>query len=209
MVTPTGAHSGTAASELDESDLLARLRAGDEVAFESLVRDYGGRMLAAARRILAREEDAQEAVQEAFLSAFRALDSFEGQSRIGTWLHRIAINAALMKLRRIERRPERPVEDLLPAWGDDGGFARLPEPWEDSADSPVLQDEAREVVRAKIAELPDPYRIALTLRDIEGLSNEELAGTLGVSVNAAKIRVHRARQALRTLLDPYMNGENA
>jgi RNA polymerase sigma-70 factor, ECF subfamily len=208
MVTPTGAQSEAAASELDESDLLARLRAGDEVAFESLVRTYGGRMLSAARRILAREEDAQEAVQEAFLSAFRALDSFEGQSRIGTWLHRIAINAALMKLRRIERRPERPVEDLLPAWGEDGRFARLPEPWEDSADSPVLQDEAREVVRAKIAELPDPYRIALTLRDIEGLSNEELAGTLGVSVNAAKIRVHRARQALRTLLDPYMNGEN-
>ena len=208
MVTPTGAQPGAAASELDESELVTRLRAGDELAFESLVRTYGGRMLSAARRILTREEDAQEAVQEAFLSAFRALESFEGQSRIGTWLHRIAINAALMKLRRIERRPERPVEDLLPAWGEDGGFARLPEPWEDSADSPVLQDEAREVVRAKIAELPDPYRIALTLRDIEGLSNEELAGTLGVSVNAAKIRVHRARQALRTLLDPYMNGEN-
>ena len=208
MVTPAGAQPGAAASELDESDLIARLRAGDEGAFESLVRTYGGRMLSAARRILTREEDAQEAVQEAFLSAFRALDSFGGQSRIGTWLHRIAINAALMKLRRIERRPERPVDDLLPAWGEDGGFARLPEPWEDSADRPVLQEEAREVVRAKIAELPDPYRIALTLRDIEGLSNEELAGTLGVSVNAAKIRVHRARQALRTLLDPYMNGEN-
>ena len=202
MVTPTGAQPGAAASELAESDLIARLRAGDEGAFESLVRTYGGRMLSAARRILTREEDAQEAVQEAFLSAFRSLESFEGQSRIGTWLHRIAINAALMKLRRIERRPERPVDDLLPAWGADGGFARMPEPWEDSADRPVLQDEAREVVRAKIAELPDPYRIALTLRDIEGLSNEELAGTLGVSVNAAKIRVHRARQALRTLLEP-------
>jgi RNA polymerase sigma-70 factor (ECF subfamily) len=208
MVSPADAQPGAAAPELDEEDLLARLRAGDDAAYETLVRSYGGRMLAAARRILGREEDAQEAVQEAFLSAFRAVDRFHGQSRIGTWLHRIAINAALMKLRRNEHRRERAVEDLLPAWNEDGHFARLPEPWSEPADDDLLRDEAREVVRTKIAELPDPYRIALTLRDIEGLSNEELAGTLGVSVNAAKIRVHRARQALRTLLDPYMSGEN-
>ena len=208
MVSPADAQPGAAAPELDEEDLLARLRAGDDAAYETLVRSYGGRMLAAARRILGREEDAQEAVQEAFLSAFRAVDRFHGQSRIGTWLHRIAINAALMKLRRNEHRRERAVEDLLPAWTEDGHFARLPEPWSEPADDDLLRDEAREVVRTKIAELPGPYRIALTLRDIEGLSNEELAGTLGVSVNAAKIRVHRARQALRTLLDPYMSGEN-
>jgi RNA polymerase sigma-70 factor (ECF subfamily) len=208
MVGPADARPGAAAPELDDEDLLARLRAGDDAAYEALVRAYGGRMLAAARRILAREEDAQEAVQEAFLSAFRAIGNFHGESRIGTWLHRIAINAALMKLRRIERRPERPVEELLPSWGADGGFARQPEPWADPADRELLRDEARAVVRSKIAELPDPYRIALTLRDIEGLTNEELAGSLGVTVNAAKIRVHRARQALRTLLDPYMSGEN-
>lgn len=209
MVSPANAQPGAAAPALDEDDLLARLRAGEDAAYEALVRAYGGRMLAAARRILGREEDAQEAVQEAFFSAFRAIDRFHGQSRIGTWLHRIAINAALMKLRRIEHRPERAVEELLPAWGEDGSFARQPEPWSEPADDELLRDEAREVVRSKIAELPDPYRIALTLRDIEGLSNEELAANLGVSVNAAKIRVHRGRQALRTLLDPYMSGRNA
>src|SRR5688572_6276798 len=207
MVSPADAQPGAAAPALDEGELLARLRSGDDAAYELLVRAYGGRMLAAARRILAREEDAQDAVQEAFLSAFRAIERFEGQSRIGTWLHRIAINSALMKLRRLDRRTERTVDELLPTWGEDGGFTRLPEPWTEAADGEVLRDEARDVVRSKISELPDPYRIALTLRDIEGLSNEELADTLGVTVNAAKIRVHRARQALRTLLDPYMSGD--
>jgi RNA polymerase sigma-70 factor (ECF subfamily) len=161
-------------------------------------------MLAASRRILQREEDAQEAVQEAFLSAFKAIDRFEGAARIGTWLHRIAINAALMKLRRLDRRSERSVEELLPAHGGDGRFLEPPSSWGESADGPALRDEARALVREKIAELPEIYRIALTLRDIEGLSNNELGEALGVTVNAAKIRVHRARQALRTLLDPYM-----
>jgi RNA polymerase sigma-70 factor (ECF subfamily) len=161
-------------------------------------------MLAAARRILQRDEDAQEAVQEAFLSAFQAIDRFEGAASIGTWLHRIAINAALMKLRRLDRRQERPVEDLLPAHDGDGRFLEPPAAWGEAADEPALRQEARELVREKIAELPEIYRIALTLRDIEGLTNDELAEALGVTVNAAKIRVHRARQALRTLLDPYM-----
>jgi len=204
MVTPADARGGTSLPELDEEDLLARLRAGEEAAYETLVRTYGGRMLAAARRILQREEDAQEAVQEAFLSAFKAIDGFEGASRLGTWLHRIAINAALMKLRRLDRRQERSVEDLLPSHDGDGRFLEPPSSWGEAADGPALRREARELVREKIAELPEIYRIALTLRDIEGLTNDELAEALGVTVNAAKIRVHRARQALRTLLDPYM-----
>jgi len=205
MARPARTRSGPAAPDIDEQDLLVRLRAGEDAAYETLVRTYGGRMLTAARRILARDEDAQEAVQEAFLSAFRAIDRFEGQSRIGTWLHRIAINAALMRLRSIQRREERTLEDLLPSWGGDGHFAEQPSSWGEAADGAALRDESREVVRRKIAELPDNYRIALVLRDIEGLSNDELAEALGVTVNAAKIRVHRARQALRTLLDPYMS----
>lgn len=204
MSVPRSAGTPSAPVELDEADLLRRLRAGEDAAYETLVRAYGGRMLAAARRILQREEDAQEAVQEAFLSAFKAIDGFEGASRIGTWLHRIAINAALMKLRRLEHRPERQVEELLPAHTDGGAFLEPPSSWGEAADGAALRDEARALVREKIAELPEIYRIALTLRDIEGLTNEELAQALGVTVNAAKIRVHRARQALRTLLDPYM-----
>lgn len=189
----------------DESDLLARLRAGDDAAYEEIVRLYGGRMLAAARRILASDDDAAEVVQEAFLSAFKAIDRFHGESRIGTWLHRIAINAALMRLRSLKRREGR-IEDLLPAYTEDGGFASMPDPWSEAVDARLLRDEARDQVRARIDELPENYRVALLLRDIEGFTNEELAEALGVTVNAAKIRVHRARQALRTLLDSYVNG---
>lgn len=189
----------------DDSELLARLRAGDDRAYEEIVRLYGGRMLAAARRILTSEEDAAEVVQEAFLSAFKALPSFQGDSKVGTWLHRIAINAALMRLRGLKRREGR-IEDLLPSYTENGGFAAMPDPWSEDVDARLLRDEARDQVRARIDELPENYRVALLLRDIEGYSNEELAEALGVTVNAAKIRVHRARQALRTLLDSYVNG---
>lgn len=189
----------------DESGLLASLRAGDDAAYEEIVRLYGGRMLAAARRILASDDDAAEVVQEAFLSAFKAIDRFQGDSKIGTWLHRIAINAALMRLRSLKRREGR-IEDLLPSYTETGGFAAMPDPWSEDVDARLLRDEARDVVRARIDELPENYRVALLLRDIEGFTNEELAEALGVTVNAAKIRVHRARQALRTLLDSYVNG---
>ncbi|HVS18921.1 MAG TPA: sigma-70 family RNA polymerase sigma factor [Planctomycetota bacterium] len=189
----------------DDSDLLARLRAGEDQAYEALVRLYGGRMLAAAHRILGSDDDAAEVVQEAFLSAFKAIDRFQGDSKIGTWLHRIAINAALMRLRKRKRR-EANIEDLLPAYTENGGFAAMPDPWSEEVDARLLREEARDQVRARIDELPENYRVALLLRDIEGYSNEELAEALDVTVNAAKIRVHRARQALRTLLDSYVNG---
>src|SRR5262245_986325 len=94
----------------DEAALLEGLRAGDEATYAKLVRSYGGRLLAAARRILANEDDAREAVQDAFLSTFRALDSFAGQARLSTWLHRIVINAALAKLRRRQRKPELSID---------------------------------------------------------------------------------------------------
>jgi RNA polymerase sigma-70 factor (ECF subfamily) len=105
---------------LPEADLLPGLRNGDGEAFEALVRQNCYRLLAAARRILGNEEDAREAVQDAFLSAFRALHTFDGTARLSTWLHRIAVNSALMKLRRRIRKPERSLEPLLPTFLDDG-----------------------------------------------------------------------------------------
>lgn len=188
---------------VDESELVARLRAGEDAAFEELVGAYAGRMLAATRRILRSEDDAQDAVQEAFLSAFKALDRFQGESRLGTWLHRIAINAALMKLRSQKRRREVDVDGLLPRFREpDGHHEIAPKGWSPPADDRLEREETRAVVRAHIDQLPDNYRLALVLRDIEELSTEEVAEHLGVTVNAAKIRVHRARQALRTLLEP-------
>ena len=98
----------------DEAELVLALRAGDSAAYERLVRTYGNWLLAVARRILHNEEDARDAVQEAFLSAFRGLAKFDGASRLSTWLHRIAINAALMRLRSKRRRPEASLDGLLP-----------------------------------------------------------------------------------------------
>lgn len=195
--------------EVDEEQLLVGLRAGDEAAFEELIRAFGGRMLAAARRILKSEEDAQDALQDAFLSAFRKIDSFAGQAKLGTWLHRVAINAALMKLRTRSRRREQDIGEqdmgeLLPKFSQAGHFESTPARWGEAADGPAIRHEIQEVVRSAIDQLPENYRIALLLRDIEELSNDELAKHLGVTVNAAKIRVHRARMALKEALDPVM-----
>jgi len=189
-----------------DEDLLPRLRAGDEAAFETMVRAYGGRMLAVARRFLGNEEDARDVLQEAFLAAFRALDRFEGKSRLSTWLHRIVVNAALMRLRSRKRKPETSIEDLLPGFLENGYQADPSLPWPVNADEAVQRRELREVVREKIQELPENYRIVLLLRDIEDLDTGETARLLGISANAAKIRLHRARQALRTLLDPHVRG---
>ena len=187
----------------DEATLIAQLRAGDEAAFEQVVRLYGGRLLAVARRIVGSDEDARDVVQDAFLNAFKSLDRFEGNAKLSTWLHRIAVNAALMKLRTRKRKPEQSIETLLPAFLDDGHHEERFKSWDEPIDKIMERKEARELVRRQIDALPDSYRTVLVLRDIEGLDTEETANMLGLSVNATKIRLHRARQALRSLLAPH------
>jgi RNA polymerase sigma-70 factor, ECF subfamily len=177
------------------------VKAGDEDACAALVSSYGDRMLAACRRLLGNDEDARDALQDAFLSAFRAIPRFQGDSLLGTWLHRIAINAALMKLRAAKRRDEGGIEELLPRFGEDGHHLDPPRTWAPPADDPAIREETRALVRDAIDRLPDAFRAALVLRDLEQLDNDEVARRLGTTVNAAKIRVHRARQALRNLLD--------
>lgn len=191
----------TRAAESDEARLVAALRAGRDDAFAEVVRAHAGRMRAAALRLLRRAEDADDAVQEAFLSAFKSLERFEGKSSVGTWLQRIAINAALMKLRSRKPVEDGDIDDQLPRFAGRGVFAERVAPWGDP-DQPALRGELRAAVRAAIDRLPENFRVPLVLRDIEGLSNEEVAAQLGISTNAAKIRVHRARQAVRAALEP-------
>ncbi len=191
-------------AQAGEADLVARLRAGSDAAYEELVRAQGARLLAVARRLLRSEEDARDAVQDAFISAFRAIDRFEGGSRLSTWLHRIVVNAALMKLRSQQRKPETSIEDLLPRFLEDGHFAEPPAEWQQSADHALERRETRELVRQAIDGLPAHYPTVLLLRDIEGLDTAETAEALGVTPNAVKIRLHRARQALRGQLDEHM-----
>ncbi len=189
-------------SDAGEARLLAALREGDDAAFERLVRLHSPRLLAVARRILGPGAEAEDAVQEAFLSAFRALRAFEGQCQLGTWLHRIAANAALMRLRSRRRRSESSIEDLLPRYLEDGTHLAHPAPWVPTPEALLEQHEVRERVRAAIDELPASYREVLLLRDIEELDTREVASLLEISENLVKVRLHRARQALRTLLEP-------
>lgn len=186
---------------IDEPELLERLRRGEDAAFEQLVRRSGPRLLAVARRLLRREEDAQDAVQEAFVAAFRAVHAFEGQSSLGTWLHRIVVNAALMKLRSARRRPEQSIEELLPSFEANGEHARDVRDWSAEPAIQLERQEQRRLVRACIDQLPERYRSVLVLRDVEELSTAETAAALGISEGAVKVRAHRARQALRTLLE--------
>jgi len=193
----------------DERDLVARLRDGDEAAYETLVRQHGGRMLAVAKRMLRNEDDARDAVQDAFLSAFRAVDRFEGGSQLGTWLHRIVVNAALMKLRTRRRKPEEPLDPLLPRFQEDGHMERPARAWSRSADEVLESQETRQLVLDRIAELPETYRTIVLLRDVEGLDTEEAAKALEITPGAVKTRLHRARLALRELLDPHLRAGEA
>lgn len=183
-----------------EADLLAALRQGDDQAFETLVRTHSGRMLSVCRRILRSDEDARDAVQEAFVSAFRAIRAFEGTCQLGTWLHRIAVNASLMRLRSRKRRPEESIDDMLPAFSENGHAAVEPRDWSPSALQMVEKRETRDFVRDCIDRLPEMYRTVLLLRDIEELDTAEAALVLGVTEGVVKVRLHRARHALRKLL---------
>jgi RNA polymerase sigma-70 factor (ECF subfamily) len=203
-----GGSLGEGARE-DERALVAALQAGDEAAYERLVRSHAGRMLRVARRLLADEEDARDAVQEAFGAVFRSIGSFAGEARLATWMHRIVVNAALMKLRSRRRRPEEPIDPLLPAFDWDGhrvtpaGSAAAAAAGS-APDAAAERNELRQLVQSAIDRLPERYRTVLVLRDIEDLDTGEVAELLGVGTGVVKTRLHRARQALRTLLDPEL-----
>jgi RNA polymerase sigma-70 factor (ECF subfamily) len=199
---PEATIDGPSGTTPDDAALLARLRAGEQAAFEELVRAETGKLLAVARRLLPTEDDARDAVQDAFLFAFRSLAKFEGHSRLSTWLHRIVVNASLMKLRTKRRKREEQLDPLLPRYLDDGHHAEQFAAWDDQTER-INRAETKALVRRLIDELPESYRTVLLLRDIEGLDTGETAKLLETTPNAVKVRLHRARQALRTLLAPH------
>jgi RNA polymerase sigma-70 factor (ECF subfamily) len=188
---------------MTETELAEAVRRGDERAFEALVRSEAGRLLAVTRRILSSEEDARDAVQEAFISAYRARHQFSGDSKVSTWLHRIAVNAALSLLRKRKRTPEDAIEDLLPRFLPNGDHTEVFRSWQEPVDEALARKETAALVRRLIDDLPESFRTTLILRDIEGLSTAEAADALGTTPNAVKLRLHRARLALRTLLAPH------
>jgi RNA polymerase sigma-70 factor (ECF subfamily) len=160
-------------------------------------------LLAVARRVLRTDDEADDAVQDALLSAVRSSERFEERAQMGTWLHRIVLNAALMRLRARRRRPEVAMTDMLPRFLDDGRHAAPVHGWHVPLEHTIERAETRARVRAAIARLPERYRDVIVLRDIRELDTEETAAVLGISAATVKTRLHRARQALRTLLAPY------
>jgi len=189
-----------------DSHLLAALRREDQTAAESLVARYGDRAYRLAIGITRNAQDAEEAVQDAFWSVIQNIDTFRGDSALGSWVYRIVVNAAYQKLRgRARRRDEISLEDVLPSFHEKGQHADPITDWSARVDDPALQIELRAALNKAIGELPAGYRALIVLRDMEGLSMVEVAGALGITVANAKTRTHRARLFLRKRLAHFFS----
>ena len=190
-----------------DAPLLDALRAGRPEAPEMLVDTYGDRVYRLTHRITGSTEDAEEATQDALWTAARKIDMFKGESQFGSWLYRIAANAAYQKLRsRRAKSHEIAIDDVLPALDGDGLHFEPMDDWSPRVDDNAVNSELHDVLEAAIVELPDDYRTALVMHDVEGMPNPDIAETLGISMPAVKSRVHRSRLLVRKKLAAYMEG---
>lgn len=188
-----------------DAALVERLRRQDPGAAEDLIATYGDRVYRLAIRITSNEQDAEEVVQDALWTAARKIDTFKGESAFGSWLYRITANTAYQKLRgRQAKRHEVPWEDLFPTFDELGQHVDPVSDWSPKVEEPALQNELRRVLSTAIDDLPEDYRTTFLMHDVEGLSNPEIAETLGISLPAVKSRVHRSRLFLRARLSRYL-----
>jgi len=186
--------------EHQDEELVRIAQAGDTRAFDELIVRYRDKVYRLAYKILRHEEDAAETLQDAFLSAYRGLKGFKVESTFSTWLYRIATNAALMKYRK--RREHHISLEQSQSHHEDAEPLAIPD-WSAQPLDELLDNETREVMEAGIQRLPEDLRTVFLLRDVEGLSNAEVAEVLDISVAAVKSRLHRARIGLRDRLDRY------
>ena len=182
----------------DEAALVARAKAGDMEAFSDLVQHYDRRVFRMAKQITQNDDDAEDVLQESFLKAYSHLDDFQGNSKFYTWLVRIAVNEALMKLRK--RRSDRtvPLDDPIDT-GEDSVVREIAV-WEDNPEQKYSREEMASILDQAIQSLKPAYRTVFVLRDIEEMSIEETAETLNLSISAVKSRLLRARLQLREKL---------
>jgi len=183
-----------------DPDLVTASQAGDTRAFDELVRRYRDKVYRLSFKILRNEDDAAEALQDAFLSAFRGLKNFKAESTFSTWLYRITTNASLMKYRKRRNNVVSLEQSQNP--GEGAEALQLPD-WSTQPLDELLDGETREVMEEGKALLDEDLRTVFTLRDEEGLSNAEVADILDLSVAAVKSRLHRARLRLRDRLSRY------
>jgi RNA polymerase sigma-70 factor (ECF subfamily) len=188
--------------ETEDNELLVRAQAGEIAAFEQLVSRHQNRVFGMAARMLRSDDDAAEVVQEAFLAAYRHLPEFRGESAFGSWVYRITANFALMRLRK--RKVTAQVEEPEgPTFNERGSLIDQVADWSRNAEDQTLDAELRGAIDAATAGLGDDYRQVFLLRDVEGLSYEEIAEVTNESVPAIKSRLHRARLALRAAIDRF------
>jgi RNA polymerase sigma-70 factor, ECF subfamily len=201
-------------SSLTDEELIARARQKDYAAFEVLLERYEDKVFRLAYRFVRNESEAKEILQDTFLSVWRKLDTFKGDSLFSSWVYRVAANTALMRLRSQRRHPQISTEDLPPGFLDSyrpagtEGLAHLPSPgenWAKRPDEQLQSSELRSHIQSAVDALPDLYRTVFLVRDVEGLSTEETAEVLGISVPTVKTRLHRARIALRESIAKYFD----
>jgi len=200
------APAAPAAPPVSDEELVARARAKDFGAFEQLLDRYEDKIFRLAYRFVRNETEAKEVLQDTFLSIWRKLDTFKGDSQFGSWLYRVAANTALMRLRAQRRHPEVSTEELPAGYLDN--FGSLPptgDNWARRPDDELQSDELRRQIQSAADALPEIYRTVFILRDVEGLSTEETAEILDISVPTVKTRLHRARIALRDTITGYFN----
>ena len=195
------APSPTAA--LTDEEVVARVRNGEVSLFEVLMRRYNQRLYRVARAILADDSEAEDVMQDAYVRAFSHLDQFAGRARFSTWLTRIAVYEALARARRQRRTVEIDAMDQNKKQTLTGLRSA-----ERSPEQQVIDENLKALLESAIERLSEPHRAVVVLRDIESLSTAETAACLGVSESVVKTRLHRARQALRSLLDPYFRAED-
>jgi RNA polymerase sigma-70 factor (ECF subfamily) len=203
---PSDAASASAASAATDEELVARARTKDFAAFEELLDRYEDKVFRLAYRFVRNETEAKEILQDTFLSIWRKLDTFKGDAQFSSWLYRVAANAALMRLRAARRHPEISTEDLPNGYLDNNG--QLPpvgENWAKRPDDELQSSELRQHIQAAVDALPEIYRTVFLVRDVEGLSTEETAEVLNISIPTVKTRLHRARIALRDAIGTYFD----
>jgi RNA polymerase sigma-70 factor (ECF subfamily) len=192
-----------------DRELVERAQRGDAPAFAELVQRHQRQLYRLALRMTGSEADAQEVLQEAFLNAYQKLPNFRGEAQFSSWLYRIAANSALMRLRRKRRAPDaltdQPLELQGPKFSAEG-FLEPQNDWSQRADSQMMDKELGSAIDQAVAALPDDYRTVFLLKDVDGLSNEEIASALDLTVPAVKSRLHRARLALREKLGEFFGG---
>jgi RNA polymerase sigma-70 factor (ECF subfamily) len=195
-----------AAAEGDRA-VIQLLRAGEAAGLEALMDAYAARVYRLAHGVTRNPADAEEVVQDVFLTVAGKIAEFEGRSALSTWIYRITVNTALNKRRGKRSEVEVSLEEHLPTFGEDGhregDRSLLLTDWSRTPENELLSGEGRAAVRRAIDALPHHYRAVLILRDVEGVSNEEAAEVLGESVASVKSRLHRARQALREQLTRF------